>query len=144
MDLFAPPRHNARLPPFISSFRHPGTTVLDTLSADWNRWEINNLFPSPVLFLLCLQKLWEIACRGVFVSPVFLLYPMVARTPYTLLPSRNTTRRGTACPRSVHICTKCDVLALTHLLFSKQAFDVAFTMLLPNSYYILGIHGVPI
>ena len=48
-----------RLPLFWRTFRHPGTTVLDTLSADWNRWSKFStiyLFPPPVIVHLCPQK----------------------------------------------------------------------------------------
>ena len=68
VDLFAHPG-NAKLPTFGCLFHHPLASIIDAISADWNRWTAIYLFPPLDLIPTCLKKLQLFKGWGLFIAP---------------------------------------------------------------------------
>ena len=118
VDIFTSPGH-ARLPFIKCPIRHPGTTALDTLSADWNRWSTIYLSPPPLFVPLRDLRAWTLwSLRD---SP---FWPSNAWWPQ--LPTICSAVETPLVRRvRVYAPKKDDVLALPHL-FSNQTFEVGF------------------
>ena len=126
VDIFTPPGH-ARLPFIKCPIRHPGTTALDTLSADWNRWSTIYLSPPPPPYVcLCLRNLrawtlWSLRDFPFWPSNAWWpQLPTICSAVETSLVVERLVRRV-----RVYAPKKDDVLALPHL-FSNQTFEVGF------------------